>query len=200
MKFQATLAPVHNRGTPSMDFLTELVVWGRCADEIIFAQNNVSDIYSKVKAELGPWESPLHRRAVMLEVMRVLAGFESSWNWNEGVDTSKSNKNTNENAETGAWQFSYGIRHIATEFDELFLFNGIQDGVTFQRVVKENHFLAMETEARLLRYTTKENGPLYKGIERKKTWPKRPELWVAEESIYPWLSRAAVSEFQKLLA
>jgi hypothetical protein len=33
------------------------------------------------------WDDLQHRRAAMLEVMRVHAGFESSWNWKQGVDT-----------------------------------------------------------------------------------------------------------------
>ena len=42
------------------------------------------DMYASVITELGPFEDILHRKACMLEVMRVLAGFESSWKWNTG--------------------------------------------------------------------------------------------------------------------
>ena len=44
-------------------------------------------MYASVITELGPFEDILHRKACMLEVMRVLARFESSWKWNEGIDT-----------------------------------------------------------------------------------------------------------------
>lgn len=200
MKFSATKSPVFNRGTPPVSFLEELVAWGFYAPEEIFAPNSKADIYSKVKGELGPWTSPLHRRAVMLEVLRVLAGFESSWNWTEGVDTSKGIANTKENAEAGAWQMSYDARKTSKALAKLLTAEGVNDGITFQREMKSNHLLAMEAEARLLRDNVKHNGPLYKGAERKKVWPKRPKLWDAAESIYPWLSRASVAEFEALLA
>src|SRR5215475_3259254 len=98
MNFSSTKKGVFNRGVPPDSFLTELVNWGKAAPDEIFAPNEVVDIYNKIKDELGPWESPLHRRAAMLEVMRVLAGFESSWDWTEGVDTSRLGADTPENA------------------------------------------------------------------------------------------------------
>ena len=85
MDFHATKQRVLNRGVPPDSFLDELVAWGRSAPDEIFAPNANTDVYSNVVAVLGPWQDLRHRRAVMLEVMRVLAGFESSWNWNAGV-------------------------------------------------------------------------------------------------------------------
>ena len=195
----ALKSKVFNRGIPSDSFLAELIAWGKSAPADIFEPNPVFDIYSKVSGELGPYESPLHRRAVMLEVMRVLAGFESSWNWNQGVDTSKGIGNTAENAEAGAWQTSYDARKTAEGLTQMLAAAGIHDGVTFQRRMKSDHPFAMEFVARLMRKNTKHNGPLYRGDERKKTWPNRPKLWAAEESIYPWLSRDAVAEFMERL-
>jgi len=198
--FSAAKSRVFNRGKPPDSFLEELVAWGRTAPEEIFAPNANADIYGKVKGELGPWTSSLHRRAVMLEVLRVLAGFESAWKWAEGVDTSKGIANTKENAEAGAWQMSYDARKTSRALAALLKANGVNDGITFQQEMKANHPLAMEAAARLLRDNVKHNGPLYKGAERKATWPKRPKLWNAEESIFPWLSRASVAEFEALLA
>ena len=83
----ATKAKVKNRGIPPDHFLDEMVAWGRSAEPDIFAPNLVHDVYSSVAGKLGPWTGPAHRRAAMLEVMRVLAGFESSWRWTVGVDT-----------------------------------------------------------------------------------------------------------------
>src|SRR5260370_5489354 len=85
---------VANRGVPPDDFLDQLVAWGKRSSDEIFVLNAFSDIYSSVINTLGPWQGIPHRRAVMLEVLRVLAGFESSWNWNEGRDTSNPNSNT----------------------------------------------------------------------------------------------------------
>jgi hypothetical protein len=173
-----------------------LIDWGKDAPADIFAPNNRPDIYSKIQNELGPWDGLVHRRAAMLEVMRVLAGFESSWDWSEGVDTSRLGKDTPENAEAGAFQVSYDARLIAPELSELLQAQGIKDGIVFQRMMKFDPPLAMEFVARLMRYNTKHNGPLYKGEERNAI---RQSLRGEQHSIYPWLSREAVKEFQSLL-
>jgi len=62
--------------------------------------------------------------------------------------------------------------------------------------MKEDHKLAMEFIARLMRITRMHNGPLYKGKERAAI---RKTLRGPEQSIYPWLSRAAVNEWKVLL-
>ena len=197
MTFSAAKAKVFNRGVPPDDFLRELVEWAKTAADDIFAPNALADIYSKVKAELGPWMGLRHRKAVMLEVMRVLAGFESSWDWTEGVDTSRLGGDTPENSEAGAWQVSYDARRLAGSLTDLLLGKQITTGIEFQRAMKFNRPLAMEFVARLLRHNTKHNGPLYKGSERAAI---RRSLRGAEHSIYPWLSRAAVAEFERQLS
>lgn len=197
MTFSATKAKVFNRGVAPDSFLTELVEWGKIAFEYIFAVNANADIYGKIRAELGPWTGILHRRAAMLEVMRVLAGFESSWDWTEGVDTSRLGNDTPENSEAGAWQVSYDARKISSELQVLLTKNGISNGIKFQQAMKFNHPLAMEFVARLMRHSTKANGPLYKDSERLAI---RSSLRGPEHSIYPWLSRDAVKEFEELLA
>lgn len=106
MTYIATKHKVLNRGIPPTPFLDELVAWGKIADAEIFAPNAFDDIYSSVKSSLGPWQDGNHRRAVMLEVMRVLAGFESSWDWNAGRDITNSSSITPETIEAGAWQVS----------------------------------------------------------------------------------------------
>ena len=190
-------SPVLSRGVPPESFLAELIDWGRTAPAEIFAPNTYADIYSKIRPELGPWESPLHRRAAMLEAMRVLAGFESSWDWTEGVDTSRLGEDTAENSEAGAWQVSYDGRNLSPYLPPLLASKGITSGIGFQRAMKFDHPLAMEFVARLMRRNTKHNGPLYKGDERLAI---RKSLRGAEHSIYPWLSREAVAQFMILLA
>jgi hypothetical protein len=182
MKYRALKQKVLNRGIPSDDFLDQLIAWGKQAPDEIFAPNTLSDIYSSVKTTLGPWEGIKHRRAVMLEVMSVLAGFESSWNWNAGRDTSNPTSVTPETIEAGAWQVSANSINFGTELKDLVLDKvGTIDGNAFQKAMKENHSLAMEYIARLLRRTTSHNGPA-----------KRHE-------IDSWLRRDAVIEFQELL-
>ena len=182
MAYKATKQRVWNRGVPPDHFLDELVAWGKIAANDIFAPNSARDVYSNVFGTLGPWQGLSHRRAVMLEVMRVLAGFESSWNWNEGRDTTNKTSVTPTTIEAGAWQVSANSMVFGPELKSLVLAKvGAADGNSFQRAMKVNHQLAMEYIARLLRRTVNHNGPV-----------KRHE-------IDRWLSKDAVAEFQSLL-
>jgi hypothetical protein len=118
----------------------------------------------------------------MLEVMRVLAGFESSWRWGEGVDVTNPKSNTPTTAEAGAWQVSADSMAFGQDLRDLVLKKaGAVDGVTFQRAMKQDHKLAMEYIARLLRHTVGHNGP------------------VRDQRIHPYLKRDAVQEFQALM-
>jgi hypothetical protein len=182
--YVATRAQVANRGRPPEAFLAELVAWGRAAPDEVFAPNDVFDIYSAVAPQLGPYESLAHRRAVMLEVLRVHAGFESRWRWNEGVDASKHVANNARNEETGAFQCSCDSLGHGADLKALFKRASPDDASceAFIRVSKEDHRFAMEYNARLLRHTLDHHGPI-----------KRRE-------INAWLSRAAVREFSALLS
>jgi hypothetical protein len=182
MTFNATKQHVYNRGVAPDDFLDQLVAWGKRAPNDIFERNSYSDIYSSIFNVLGPWQGIEHRRAVMLEVMRVLAGFESSWNWNEGADPTNQYSNKPDTMEAVAWQVSANAMNFGQELKDLVLANvGTLDGNAFQKAMKQNHPLAMEFIARLLRRTTHHNGP------------------VLRHEIDPWLRRNAVEEFQVLV-
>ena len=182
MSYIASKQHVLNRGIPPDDFLDQLVAWGRHAPDEIFAPNPHNDVYSSVVNTLGPWQGALHRRAVMLEVMRVLAGFESSWKWNAGVDTNNPTSVTPDTIEAGAWQVSANSMNFGQELKDLVLAKiGTLDGNQFQKAMKQDHALAMEYIARLLRRTTRHNGP------------------VLRHEIDPWLRRDAVVEFLKLV-
>jgi hypothetical protein len=183
MEFHATKQKVLNRGIPPDSFLNELVSWGKEAPDEIFAPNPNQDIYASIVSVLGPWQGVEHRRAVMLEVMRVLAGFESSWDWNAGVDTTNPTSTTPETIEAGAWQVSANSMNFGQELKDLVLNKvGSLDGNDFQQAMKQDHQLAMEYIARLLRRTVNHNGPV-----------KRHE-------IDAWLRQDAVTEFQTLVA
>lgn len=182
MTYHATKQRVHNRGVPPGSFLDQLVAWGKTAPAQIFGPNSARDIYSNVSRVLGPWQGPAHRRAVMLEVMRVLAGFESSWNWNEGRDVHNATSITASTMEAGAWQVSANSMGFGQELKDLVRSRvGSLAGTNFQRAMKQDHLLATEYIARLLRRTVNHNGPV-----------KRHE-------IDPWLRRDAVTEFLGLL-
>jgi hypothetical protein len=183
MTFHATKQKVSNRGVPPDDFLDQLVAWGSTAPDEIFVRNDHTDIYSNVVGVLGPWEDLGHRRAAMLEVMRVLAGFESSWDFSAGADVTNPDSVTPDTIEAGAWQVSANSMGFGEELKDLVLSKvGSLDGNDFQRAMKEDHPLAMEYIARLLRRTVNHNGPV-----------KRHE-------IDPWLRIDAVAEFRALLA
>ena len=179
MSSGATKQPVANRGIPPDSFLQTLVAWGRLAPEEIFAPNPYADIYGSVKAVLGPWRDNWHRRAVMIEVLRVLGGFESSWSWLAGRDTTNASSVTPETIEAGLWQVSANSMNFGLELRALvFLHCSASDGNSFQAAMKRDRALAMEYIARLLRRTCLHNGP------------------VLRHEIDQWLRRDAVEEFQ----
>jgi len=174
---------VKGRGVPPDSFLSELIAWGYTASGEIFAPRpdgkGETDIYTQIKQVLAPkgWMSPLHRRATMLEVMRVLAGFESSWDWNCGRDATNHSSVTPTTIEAGAWQVSGNSRTFGMDLQTL----APADGDKFQHAMKTDHPLAMEYIARLLRHTVRHNGPILR------------------REIDSSLSPASVDEFMKLL-
>ena len=183
MAFHATKQKVLNRGVPPDSFLEQLVDWGKVAPDEIFELNEHHDIYSNVVEVLGPWENLEHRRAALIEVLRVLAGFESSWDWDAGVDKTNPDSNTPDTMEAGAFQVSANSMAFGPELKDLVLKKvGSTDGTKFQAAMKQDHQLAMEYIARLLRRTVDHNGPV-----------KRHE-------IDEWLRRDAAAEFRALVA
>jgi hypothetical protein len=191
MTFNATKARVLNRGVAPDSFLTELVEWGRGASDEIFAPNDdPQDVFDRLRPILGPWTSLLHRRCGLLECLRCLAGFESAWNWNEGVDTTNHTSMRNiEGRETGIFQVSFDSLRLddaANTGDDLhqcvMKYCGALDIHKFLDLMKGNHAFALEYGARLLRNNFYWDGPI-----------KRHEI---DSS----LSRDAVKEFEALLA
>jgi hypothetical protein len=183
MTYRATKHRVHNRGIPPDRFLDELVAWGRTAPAEIFAPAPGHDVYTNVFNVLGPWRDNQYRRGAMLEIMRVLAGFESSWNWNCGRDVKGVASNTATTMEAGAFQVSANSMGFGQDLKKLVLARvGSADGTAFQKAMKQDHVLAMEYIARLLRHTVDHNGPV-----------KRKE-------INDWVRKDSVEEFLTLLA
>lgn len=182
MKYHALKRAVDNRGVPPDSFLDELIAWGKTAPDFIFAPNQNKDVYGNVLAALGPWMGLQHRRAVMLEVLRVLAGFESAWKWTEGRDVTNSTSGTPETEETGIFQVSCNATSFDPSLKEFVItVIGKRDCRKFITETKTDHAFAIGFAARLLRFTVNHNGPV-----------KRHE-------IDRWLSREAVAEFESLL-
>jgi len=63
-QYKACLTKVLD-STPPVSFLDELVDWGSDAPDEIFRPNSNFDIYSSVAAQLGPYKSTVHRKAVL---------------------------------------------------------------------------------------------------------------------------------------
>lgn len=175
--------PVSNRGTPPDSFLQELIAWGKTAPDEIFALSNRQDVYVSVRRELETHNNLPHRRAVMLEVLRVLAGFESSWNWNEGVDRANQHSLHHlDGQETGIFQVSFNSTNFDLSLrDCVRRYCGSLNVKQFIDQMKKQHAFALEYAARLLRFTVRHNGP------------------VLRKEINPWLRVAAVAEFEQAL-
>jgi hypothetical protein len=182
MNFNATKAGVDKQGQPPDSFLADLVQFGQTAPDEIFEADPFNDVYSLLLPSLGPWDSLLTRKAAMLEAMRVTAGFESSWNYSLGRDTT-AGPETPEEMEAGAWQVSYNSINLdpTGSLKAFSAANGVDGPMTFQQQIKANHQFDIEYTARLLRFSTRWDGPMNRG-------------WVAQ-----WVSRASMAEFQTLL-
>lgn len=183
-------SPVRGRGVPPASFIHDLVAWGKIAPDDIFAPNDdPEDVYNRLAPLLGPWASALHRRAAMLELLRCLGGFESSWNWKEGVDRTNATSMRNiEGQETGIFQVSFdslNLDNAKETGDDLhqcvMRYCGALDVHRFIDEMKINHTFALEYCARLLRNSFLWDGPIKRG------------------EINSSLSRDVVAEFQALL-
>lgn len=173
---------VFNRGRPPAAFLNELVDWALTAPDEIFEVSPNPDIYSVMANALWPWRDLAHRKAGMLETLRVLAGYESSWNWQDGRDITNPKSGTPCTEEAGIFQCSGDSMNYDPVLRELLRREaGATDCDTFRRVSKDNHAFAIEYCARLLRINTQHHGPIKHG-------------YVAN-----WVRRDAVEEFARIL-
>ncbi len=181
--FVYSRARVLNRGRVPYEFLVALCDWAKTEEMDVFAPNpEPADIYTYIKPVLGPWTSVEYRRGCLMEEMRVHAGFESSWNQHEGVDTTNQTSMHNiEGQETGIFQVS---------FDSTYLNGGVMKPFTkehsidtpekFIPAMKADLKLAFSYYARLVRHNVQWAGPI-----------KRHE-------IDPWLSRKSADELRVL--
>jgi hypothetical protein len=197
-QFKAIKQKVVGRGVPPDSYLNELIAWGRSAPDEIFATNSASfDVLGKAElvSLFGPWDGQsgstewiLHRKAAMLEILRCLGGFESSWKWTEGVD--KTNKTSMANIvgqETGIFQVSYDSLGLEKSGSTLRACvkqycDGSDKVEVFIPTMKSNHQFALEYCARLLRFNYRWDGPILRN------------------EINSSLKRDAVEEFKALLA
>ncbi|WP_434585586.1 hypothetical protein ACMYSP_03435 [Klebsiella sp. R390] len=155
--FITTRYPVSaQHASPPIEFLEQLVDTLEDLPDDIFAENKLHDIYAVMKGALGPYTSLLHRKAVMCEVLRVQAGFESDWRWKAGVDEENERSKAHiESEETGAFQVSFdSIDKGGPALRDFVRQHGIDTPETFITKMKTDHKLAIEYCARLLRFNT----------------------------------------------
>lgn len=192
----AIFSHVHNRGVPPAGFISILVDTIRTLPDEVFADRPPGryepDIFDFVKPKVGYWADPAMRRAVMCEVLRVLGGFESSWDWNEGRDYSNPESNRPETTEAGIFQCSANSVNFDPSlvrcFDRYARPIGLESwadmrksGMQFQWMTKEIAAYAIEHCARLLRFTIRHHGPILRN------------------EISPWLRDDSVHQFHALL-
>ena len=193
MTFHHLLSPVAGHGSPPIPFLLELVAFGRTAPDALFAANDEpGDVMGKLRSILGPWQGEagsaewlMHRRCSMLELLRCLAGFESSWHWTEGTDMTNARSMAHaESAEAGPFQESFdslGQEHKHHTLKSLLDRYGVTGPNSFIQRSKTDHVFAMTYAVALLRITKRCNGPLERG------------------EIDSSLSREAVAEIRQIL-
>ena len=118
----------------------------------------------------------------MLEVLRVLGGFESSWTWEEGGDVTNPASDKPCTMEAGIFQVSGDSMGIDSSLKTFVKdMTGTLDCEKFRVTTKSNHPFAIEYCARLLRFTIRHHGP------------------IRDHHIDEWLSKEAVGEFKAAL-
>jgi hypothetical protein len=148
-----------NRGVPNRAFVEELYRIFLQLPDSDFAVNPKTDIYSVIASKLGPWRGLVHRKAAAFEAMVVLAGRESSWNWNEGRDLSAGNTSS-ETEEAGAWQTSFNARHFDAIARQMAM--GMS-GKDYIKEAKADHEFSARFTWRVLRNTIRHHGPVLRG-------------------------------------
>ncbi|WOI46516.1 hypothetical protein [Acidovorax sp. BLS4] len=184
VNFVACKKKVKNRGAAPENFLMELVKWAKSAPDEVFIERPGHEIYAEVAEQLGPYpeQDLTHRKAVLLEVLRVLGGFESSWRWEEGRDVTNPASDKPCTMEAGIFQVSgdsMGFDSSLKTFVKEKI--GTLDCEKFRAATKSDHLFAIEYCARLLRFTIRHHGP------------------IRDHHIDEWLSKEAVGEFQAAL-
>lgn len=184
MSFNHTRRTFANHGPTPVSFLQDLLLWAETAPDEIFAPNNEPSDAFNLLVPVGGWQSLAHRKATLLDAAVIHAGYESDWNWHEGVDVTNRTSMANKTGqETGPWEVSFdseNIHHAAMlPFAQS---HDIANVDAFIPAMKTNKPLSCEYYFRLLRVSTAWAGPWNKG-------------WVAAH-----ISSEAVAEWQALLA
>lgn len=197
--FPALNAAVYNRGPAPIEFLDTLVSVIKSLPDEVFSDTYRSTTEPDVFEFLGYDSTVLvpnltMRKAFICEVLRVLGGFESSWNWREGRDVTNPSSNTLSTMEAGIFQcsansmnFHPSLKECQIEAVKRFdpdrrMFPRTLDiREIFIELTKGHPPFAIEYCARLLRFTVRHHGPLVR------------------QEIVPWLRPDCIQAFFELL-
>lgn len=200
-----------NHGQPPTTFLTDIVNWCRQAPDSLFAPNDVPvDIFTAIKPKLGTlvsedeggrhfkWDNILHRRAAFCEAATIHSGRESDWRYHIGVDT------TNRRSQSDIKAEEAGIFQVS--FDSVFLPHGrkeelweLAEGLGIDTPEKFIHAMKFRIEERT-EVQRRIVFDWYAAIMRRSITWAGPFVRHNADSVYPYLRRAAMLEFQQLLA
>ncbi len=171
----ACLVNVHNRGKPTEDMVMEIIDLVGLMDYSDFEVNDNYDIYSHMQPKFAEFTKDIDsRRALMAGVLVNLAGWESSWDWTEGVDTTNPASMANKcGEEAGLLQTSADSManfnassggSLKAFFDESCKeYTGGTDCERFIKCSKDPgglHYFTIQYTAKLLRHTTNHHGPI----------------------------------------
>ena len=200
--YPVLFSPVHNRGTAPALFLDTLVNTIRnLPDEVFSSEYRSKDEPDAFEflgldhvwlADRSQYALVTARRAGMCEVLRVLGGFESSWNWSEGRDVTNPASSTLATEEAGIFQCSANSMNFDPSLKECFdlhfgwpgrasVGSAVDVARRFVSYTKSSPVFAIEYCARLLRFTVRHHGPLLR------------------REIVPWLRADCVQAFFELL-
>lgn len=200
-EFNHTRQEVYNRGGAPENFLNFIVDWALDTPSQLFQYNDNADVYSHVRYKLGPWKEGddflTHRKAVMLEVLRTLCGFESSWNWEEDYDQS-----ANEGYPTDRHIKEWEAGILQSSSDSLNTYQscsqyaaalgiGVNDHTAFRMLSMQKGAFPIHYGVLILRETYMHHGPLLR--------TENNTADSQESSLHPYLSKACVAEFENLL-
>ncbi len=160
-KYKATLEPIgHGHESPPVAFLDTILKWAQSESDTVFERNTGFDIYSVL--EKLPHTSLLERKAVALEALRCIGGFESNWNWKEGRDVS-AGPETEEQMEAGAFQVSFDSSRLGPDLQRYLIENGIFHAGDFRTRIQVDPVFDCAYTFRLLRVSTRWDGPINRG-------------------------------------
>jgi hypothetical protein len=170
LPIDACLVRNSKRGTPKKDVVEEIIEYVSEMPDSDFSVNAKYDIYSHMAPKFSEYTKGIKkRRALMAAVLTNLAGWESTWDWNEGIDTTNiSSTKSKCSEEAGLLQTSGDAMNFDKSLVRLFESSckAYTKGTKCDRFIAcskdpgANHRFTVIFTAMLLRHTTNHHGPI----------------------------------------